>query len=545
MTRKKVIHFFMPLTILSDYGLIILEVIYMSEKNMDFYDLYCQEVLKNEQIVKENKKLKEQVKSLTNQLNYLQKNMDKIIERKVDTAVETITREFENKVVSLENQVQHLKSILNNDSTNSGIPTSQTPLNKSKKIPNSREKTDKKVGGQPGHAKHTLEQFDDNEIDEIIQHRIEECPVCHSSMKDTEDIRIKDEYTFDIIVKKVRHQFIETICPQCGHIERIRIPKHLLSNNQYSIGVQALALTLMNEGYVSVNRTASIISGLTHGEMTPSEGYISKLNKRLYQCLESFEKEIKKEIIRLKIIHWDDTVIFVSTNRACLRFYGDQQIAYYSAHIHKDKKGLDEDGILSSLDEKTVVVHDHNKVNYNDDYEFINAECCAHLLRDLKKVVDNLSHEWPKEMIQLLLDGNVRRNNGEYVDAQYVSLQYDTIVSSGYLENLEDENRYYSSEEETLLKRLEEYKENYLMWTLNDEIPFTNNTAERGLRSSKTKMKVSGQFNNMKSAQYFARIKSYIETGHRHGIGSYRLIEAALEGKPYTIEQMKKHNEFD
>ncbi len=63
-----------------------------------------------------------------------------------------------------------------------------------------------------------------------------------------------------------------------------------------------------------------------------------------------------------------------------------------------------------------------------------------HLLRDLKKVVDNLSHEWPKEMIPLLLDGNVRRNNGEYVDAKYMSLQYDTIVSSGYIENLEDES---------------------------------------------------------------------------------------------------------
>lgn len=160
----------------------------------------------------------------------------------------------------------------------------------------------------------------------------------------------------------------------------------------------------------------------------------------------------------------------------------------------KIKKGLDEDGILSSLDEKTVVVHDHNKVNYNDDYEFINVECCAHLLRDLRKMVDNLSHEWSKEMIQLLLDGNVRRSNGEYVDTKYMSLQYDTIVSSGCLENLEDENKYYTSEEEALLKRLEEYKENYLMWTLNDEILFTNNTVERGLRSSKTKMKVSGQF---------------------------------------------------
>ena len=118
-----------------------------------------------------------------------------------------------------------------------------------------------------------------------------------------------------------------------------------------------------------------------------------------------------------------------------------------------------------------------------------------------------------------------------------MSLQYDTIVAEGYIENLEDEEKYYASEEETLLKRLEEYKENYLMWTLNDEIPFTNNTAERGLRGAKTKMKLSEQFTNMKNAQYFARIKSYIETGHRHGLGSYVLIEAALDGKPYTIEQ--------
>jgi len=44
-------------------------------------------------------------------------------------------------------------------------------------------------------------------------------------------------------------------------------------------------------------------------------------------------------------------------------------------------------------------------------------------------------------------------------------------------------------------------------------------------------MKVSGQFNNIKSAKYFARIKSYIET--------------ALKGRAYTIEEMKKHNEFD
>ena len=165
----------------------------MPEKNMNFYELYCEEVLKNEKLREENKKLKRQVLSLTNQLNYLQQHMDEIIDRKVNAAVESVTHEFENKVITLENQVLHLKSVLNNDSTNSGIPTSQTPLNKNKKVPNSREKTGKQKGGQAGHKKHSLSRFDDNEIDEIIEHKVKECPNCHSPMIDTDNMKVKDE----------------------------------------------------------------------------------------------------------------------------------------------------------------------------------------------------------------------------------------------------------------------------------------------------------------------------------------------------------------
>lgn len=359
------------------------------------------------------------------------------------------------------------------------------------------------------------------------------------------DIRYKDELDFKVYVKKIRHRFIETVCPQCGHVEKQAIPTNLKEDNQYGKQVQAVALTLMNEGFVSMNRTKSIISGLTHNEINLSEGYISKLQKRLYNNLEEYDHYLKKKIISLPVLHWDDTVIMVSTNRACLRFYGNDRIAYYSAHMHKDKKGLDEDGILLSLDEKTVVVHDHNKVNYNDDYEFLNAECCAHLLRDLKKVVDNLQHQWPKDMINALLEGNVKRNSGEYFDVEYLLLEYDTILANGEEENAQDENRYYSNEEKALIKRLWEYKDNYLMWAMNAEIPFSNNTSERALRSSKTKMKVSGQFQNLNNARYYARIKSYIETGHRHGIGSVYLIEKALDGHPLTIEEMEKHYDID
>lgn len=86
----------------------------------------------------------------------------------------------------------------------------------------------------------------------------------------------------------------------------------------------------------------------------------------------------------------------INKNRGCLRFYRDDKLAYYAAHEKKDKAGLDEDRILNSLYAEKKVVHDHNIVNYNEDYEFMNVECCVHLLRDLKKVVVNLGQEWRK-----------------------------------------------------------------------------------------------------------------------------------------------------
>ena len=498
----------------------------------DFYKLYCEEVEKNEKLVKENKYLKGRVRSLSSQLDYLMENQDKIIERKVNKQVDKITDAFENKITTMQKKIDNLNSILNNDSTNSGLPTSKTPLNKKKHIPNSREKTDNKKGGQLNHKKHKLERFNDDDITDYVDHKVGSCPKCGSPMKPGNVFAMKDECDFQIVVRRIRHRFIESICPECGNKERIAIPKELKEENQYGIGVQNLILTLLNEGYVSMNRTNEMITGLTEGQISLSNGYIAKLQKRLSNSLDGFIQELKKEVIRLPIVHWDDTVISINKKNACLRFYGDDKIAYYTAHAQKNKQGLDEDQILASLSKEKIVMHDHNKVNYNEEYHFANVECCVHLLRDLKKVVDHLGHEWAKDLIELLLRENHNRNVGNYIDADYIALQYDTVIAQGEMENLEDEDKYYASDEKNLLKRLKEYKENYLMWTLNKEIPFSNNVSERSLRSSKTKMKVSGQFENINSARNYANIKSYLETGKRHGYHVSELIKRAL-GESY------------
>nr|MBQ5527413.1 hypothetical protein [Succinivibrionaceae bacterium] len=75
-----------------------------------------------------------------------------------------------------------------------------------------------------------------------------------------------------------------------------------------------------------------------------------------------FRSDLKHVLVTRKIIYWDDTVIFILTKRACFRFYGDERIAYYTAHEHKDLKSIEEDNVLSILTDDITVMHDHNSI---------------------------------------------------------------------------------------------------------------------------------------------------------------------------------------
>ena len=352
------------------------------------------EVIKLE---KDNTKLRDCLASqkeknvyLKQQLKYLEKVMEEKIEKKLNETTNLLLEE--NRKLREENE--HLKRILNHDSNNTGIPTSKTPIGKEKRVPNSREESNKKKGGQKGHKKTKLEKFNDDEITDTYVHEIVNNKCQCGGILTLKGSRSKDEFEVDIRLKKIRHEFGEYECSCCHKFFQVSIPNNLKEENQYGTKAQALAVSLINEGCVSFHRTKELIAGFTNGEMNMSEGYIVKLQKRCFEKLSNFDNELHKKILQQKVIHWDDTVIDINKKQSCLRFYGTDKLAYYKAHEKKDKKGLDEDGILKNLSKETVVVHDHNKVNYNDDYDFANAECCIHLIRNLKELNENMPRRW-------------------------------------------------------------------------------------------------------------------------------------------------------
>ena len=454
-----------------------------------------------------NEELKAEYKLLQKEHTLLQKE----IKLKEKLEAELAQQIAENESLKKENL--RLNALLNIDGTNSGTPTSKTPINKKKVIPNSRKKTGKSIGGQPGHPKKKLEAFADHEVTETQTHKPEVCPFCGGKAEETGKTIDKDELDYEVVVIKKRHQFAVCKCEDCRHEFHQPIPNKLKEENQYGSRVRALTLSFMNIGNVSVNKVRRMIHGLSEEEINPSEGFIIKQQRKAAGELEPFMEELRKKCISLKTLYWDDTVIDINKRRGCLRFYGDETMALYTAHLQKNKEGLDDDAILKLLPKETVVMHDHNRVNYNKEYSFSNIECNVHLLRDLSKTTENLEHQWSSRLKELLEKTNADRNKeiekgmesfaDTYVKAFFE--EFDHIMLKAAEENKTDYNKYYGKDERTLILRILDYKDNYLSWVVNFDLPFSNNLSERSLRGAKSKMKISGQFQSAETAKQIGR----------------------------------------
>ena len=504
---------------------------------------------RNDLLANKNRLLLSENKQLKTDMSFLSSDVDRLT-RWVETR-DAIIEDQRDKLAVKDAEIQHLRALVNTDGTNSGLPTSKTPLNKDKIRPNSRKNTGNPRGGVRGHKRTTLQRHPDNEINDYVPHPFQEdCPSCNGKLIWTGKTIEKDETDIEVKLIKRRHVFEIGRCPCCGKEVHMPIPNNLKEENQYGSGVQAAALSLMNSCNVPINKAGSFLSGITDNNINPCDGYIAKLQRRAANTLTQFREDLRNLLIAQPILYWDDTVIMIDKARGCLRFYGNEKIAWYAAHLHKNMESIQEDAILEKLSEGTYVMHDHNSINYNKEFIFRNLECNVHLIRDLQKVEQILSHCWATELHELISATIHKRkelmNSGvtefDKEDIQEFRHRVEQIIETGRKQNRKDRSMEFGNEEFSLLNRIEKYWTNYFLWVEDFRLPTSDSLSERALRLIKSKMKISGQFYSQATADYYALIKSYIETCHRNGINEFDALQRLSSGTPYTVKEIFKLN---
>lgn len=219
-----------------------------------------------------------------------------------------------------------------------------------------------------------------------------------------------------------------------------------------------------------------------------------------------------------------------------------ESYTYFFVHEKRGRKAPESSESITDRDEGTLI-HDCWSSYFNLSGSS-HGLCGAHLLRELKHLSDNHQRKWASQMHDLLMYAYTFSHNGKGVLAdkklKVVRKQFAKILAVADKEEpppiIKKKGRPKKSKGRNLMDRLVLYEDYVLNFALKENIPFTNNLAERDIRPWKTKLKVSGCFRRLDGAKRYARIKGFCSTVRKHGLSVYEQLIAAMDGRSFLVE---------
>ena len=86
-----------------------------------------------------------------------------------------------------------------------------------------------------------------------------------------------------------------------------------------------------------------------------------------------------------------------------------------------------------------------------------------------------------------------------------------------------------------LLERFRDFKDDILRFARDWRVPYTNNTAERAIRCTRIKEKVSGCFHTKSGADDFARALGFTSSAALHGVSFFGYHRCCFPGNSDSV----------
>lgn len=381
-----------------------------------------------------------------------------------------------------------LTAQVNKDFQNSSIPSSQQGMER-KKIPNCREKTGRRRGGQPGHEGHRLSQRKPTEIHVLPDpDEYKDNP----DYAETSSVIKRQRIFLEINVRVIEYQAKVFRNIKTGSKVHASFPEGYDTDISYDGTVKAAMFLMNNECCVSLGKTRRFWSELTSGQLKMSTGKISSLTKEFAQKTEEEKQEIYEKLMRSPVLNADFTSANVNGKAKQVLIVASPSagVAMYYGRDHKGHKGIAGTPVENYVG---TLVHDHDTTFYS--YGTGHQECMQHNCRYATGSVENEpDYAWNKKMHGLfkrMLE--YRRGLGDApLDMDTVKRfedEYDLILGIAKEEYADEPPSDYYRDGYNLYCRLVEYKESELSFLHDKNVPPDNSLAERLARVYKRKQK--------------------------------------------------------
>ena len=455
-------------------------------------------------------------------------------------------------VEQLQARIVELERDAGRNSSNSSKPPSadDQAQRESRQARRARERGDAKQrrpGKQPGAPGAHLARVDTP--DRVVTHTPVACGACGESLSDAPVCGVESRQVFDLPARRaevVDHRGERRRCA-CGHTTAAAFPDEATAPACWGPNARAIAVYLLVRHHIPVARAAEILSDLCGAPV--STGWLASLSGEAADGLDGFVDDLKTRLGAEPVIHADETGARVAGNKRWFHVVCTALFTFLAAHPKRGNEANDDHQILP--DYRGTLVSDRWRP-YWTYTNIVHQICCAHLLRDLEDVaVVATQNGWAHAMRDLLYDANRRtqaavaagkpqlsRHQRSRIRARYREIVADAHTANPDPTGWSDQPRKRDALERAshnLAIAFAAREDEILRFTTDLAVPFTNNQAERDLRMVKLQQKISGTFRTTRSAQNFATIRSYIETGRKHDQNPIRLLEQLFTGAPWAI----------
>jgi transposase len=457
-----------------------------------------------------------------------------------EEAVITMLLGFLEHIEKLESRVTELEGQIRKNSRNSSKPPSGDGFGK--KTKSLRSKSERKTGGQPEHPGSTLEWS--NEVDIVIEHKVQQCQDCGSSLEEYPSQNVVARQVYDIppiILNVTEHRAEIKSCPHCGFENQAEFPAEVNNLVQYGSKLKSIMVYLMDGQLLPFKRTCEVLNDILGTKV--SEGTLYNTRTQCFNNLELITSNIQSSILASNVVHFDETGLCINGKLWWLHVACTEGLTYYFVHSKRGQVAMDEMDVLPQFEGKAI----HDGWPSYADYSCEHFLCNAHHLRELRFIWENYEQSWAIQMSLLLCTikrqvDEAQENGQKCLPLDVLGVfeaRYQAILEQGYAANpimapppdniRKKRGRVKQSPPRNLLDRLKSQSP-VLGFMYDFEVPFDNNQAERDIRMMKLKQKISGTFRSSDGAEIFCRIRGYISTLKKQGCNVLDALIALFNG---------------
>ena len=460
-------------------------------------------------------------------------------------------------ICQLQETVKALEDRLNKNSSNSSKPPSTDgftrPGDKKQEKPSGEDNDEKpspkslrsssglKPGAQKGHKGFCLEAVENPQHIEYLPIRM--CEHCHQSLPVDGPVKFIECQVFEPARPgqfEVTAYRAEVRRCTCGHRNQALWPEGVTGYVQYGPITRAMAVYLHQYQLIPCHRIAEFFQDIYH--MPVSVGSVCHFQKTTYEQLESTELAIASALLHEAVLGADETGMRVDRKTWWLHALRSEYWTLYHLSPKRGRVAMDAMSVLLLF--TGVLVHDHWKPYFH--YGVIHALCNAHHLRELQGVIDRDCNRYAARMMRLLqFSWHITkgfRKIGMTVMPAIAQVRIEQLYQQILAYALRDEEAFMERRRQylnakrvrrtkayNLFRRLRDYQAETLRFLTDFRVPFDNNGSERDVRMGKLKAKISGCFRSKAGAAWFSRIRSYISSARKQGLGIFESLLIAVE----------------